>query len=150
MKKIISEINIKNGREILRDVDLILDCTDGWKNKLILNDLSIILNKPLIHAGVREFYGQLFFMIPNKTACLRCIIPEEYKDLSPIPVIGVTAGLLGILQATEAIKFLGGLKTNLIGKLLIVDLLSMSFDIIKIENDEECKKKCHVDSISIS
>jgi len=89
-------------------------------------------------------------MIPNKTACLRCIVPKGVEEESPIPIIGVTAGLLGILQATEAIKFLGGLKTNLIGKLLIIDLLSMSFDIIKIENDEECKKRCQVVSISIS
>ena len=94
-----------------------------------------------IIAGIRDFYGQIITINPQKSACYQCIFPEPESESpnteGPLPVIGVTPGILGTLEALEVIKTTLGLP-NLENKLLMVNLLNLSFNIINIVKDENC------------
>lgn len=133
-KKRIASNNISKA---IIDFDFILDCTDNFESKFLINDACVENKKAFSHAGVNQFYGQALTYLPG-TACYRCIFenpPELKKDLG---IIGVTAGLLGIIQASEALKFIiqkGELLTNI---LLTVDLLNSNFRKINIKANLGC------------
>jgi len=120
--------------------DFIVDCSDNLKTKFLVNRTAIHTRTKCVIAGIKDFYGQIMTIIPGKTACYDCIFndPEEMENNSePLPVIGVTPGILGTLEALEVIKTALGLP-NLENKLLMVNLLNMSFDIIDIIKNEKC------------
>ncbi len=127
-------VAIDEGFSIPEDVDLVVDCLDNFKGKFILGDLCFNYNKPLIHAGIEAFYGQITVIIPGKTPTLREIfnnvVIEERRCL--LSVIGMTPVILGALEANEAIKYLTGIGELLYNKILVVNLLDCSFDIINI------------------
>lgn len=133
------ELTSDNAEILLRDSDLCIDALDNWASKLLLNKVCVELNKPLIHAGVRGFYGQMLIILPGKTPCLRCILPEGIeRRRDKIPVIGVTPGVLGLLQALEAIKLLTGIGEISLGELIIFDGLSLELTKIRIERNPKC------------
>ncbi|MEM1682965.1 MAG: HesA/MoeB/ThiF family protein [Ignisphaera sp.] len=131
------EFSESNGREIVKDVDIVIDAVDNWETRYILNKLCVELKKPLVHAGIIGWYGQATTVIPNRTPCLSCIIPKPLPK-KKIPVIGVTPGILGVIEAAEAIKYLLGIGPSLLNKLLIVDLLYMEFRTIEIKRNVRC------------
>lgn len=120
--------------------DFIVDCSDNLRTKFLVNRTAIHTRTKCVIAGIKDFYGQIMTIIPGKTACYDCIFndPEEMdNDKEPLPVIGVTPGILGTLEALEVIKTALGLP-NLENKLLMVNLLNISFNIIDIIRNEKC------------
>ncbi|UZE92795.1 MAG: HesA/MoeB/ThiF family protein [Methanosarcinales archaeon] len=124
--------------DVLKDATIIVDCLDNFSTRYSLNEFCVKNQKPLVHAAVEGFYGQLTTIIPSKTPCLKCIFPKM-TDKEIFPIIGVTTGLFGALEANEVIKLITDAGEVLAGKLLFYDLLSNSFDIIEIKKNEKCE-----------
>jgi len=124
--------------ELVKGVDVVIDCLDNWPAREVLNKLAVKYRKPLVHAGVARWYGQATTVIPGKTACLACIYPKGMRSETPIPVIGPTPGVLGAVEAAEAIRVLLGLEPGLAGKLLIMDLAAGAFEVVKVRRRPDC------------
>jgi len=107
-------------------VDLIVDCMDNFDTRHILNQYAVKTGIPLIHAGVYGMRGQLTFIQTPETPCLWCINPGSPPPVV-FPIVGATAGIMGCIEALEAIKYLSGVGTNLKGTLLIWDGATMEF-----------------------
>lgn len=127
-----------------QDYDFILDGTDNFPAKFLINDACVLAKKPFSHAGIIRFQGQLTTYIPdNGTPCYRCIF-QSPPPAGVVPtcreagVIGAMGGIIGTLQAMEAIKYLLGLGTTLAGYLLTYDALKMEFKKIKINHNKKC------------
>ncbi|RLG01787.1 MAG: adenylyltransferase [Thaumarchaeota archaeon] len=131
----ISESTI-NG--LLKDIDLVIDGQDNFKTRFLINEECVKKKIPLIHAAVYGFEGRLMTIIPYKGPCLRCLLPEPPPEPPIVPVMAPTPGILGALQALEAIKVLAGVGEPAIGKLIIVDGRELSFYTINVEKDPEC------------
>ncbi|MHA1784319.1 MAG: HesA/MoeB/ThiF family protein [Candidatus Helarchaeota archaeon] len=139
--KLFSEkLSPTNAIGIIKDFDYVIDGTDNFTAKFLINDACIAANKPFTVGGVREFEGQFMTVIPKETTCYRCIFKDPPPpSSSPLPILGVTPGIGGLIEATEAIKYLIGLKDKLLTNTLILfDLKSMNSDKIKIARDENC------------
>jgi len=120
--------------------DFIVDCSDNLKTKFLVNRIAIENDMRAVIAGIKDFYGQIMTINPKNSACYECVFTEPNKERAnetPLPVIGVTPGILGTLEALEVIKSALGLP-NLENQLLMVNLLEMSFNKIKIVRDENC------------
>jgi molybdopterin/thiamine biosynthesis adenylyltransferase len=122
---------------LVGDADLIIDCLDNFATRLVLNALAVRRRLPMIHAGVTGFCGQITFLRPPATACLACLVPEAPPQ-EVFPILGATAGLLGCLEALEALKFLVGAGPLLSGRLLFCDGSAMQFQEVAIEKDPHC------------
>ncbi|MBD3267509.1 adenylyltransferase [bacterium] len=129
--------------DIFSEYDIVLDCTDNYHTRFLLNDTCIQLRIPLIHAGVSQYKGQAMTILPGQSACYRCLFPEEPPQ-DPIPsgygapILGAIPGILGSIQAVEAIKRaleIGELLTN---KILTVDALSMEIRTFTTQRDANC------------
>ncbi len=130
-------VNSKNILQIIKDYDFILDGTDNFPAKFLINDACVISKKPFSHAGIIRFQGQLMTIIPGESPCYRCVFKEmPPKDAIPTcrqaGVIGAMAGVIGCLQALEAIKFITGTGKLLTGSLLTFDALEMNFHKINL------------------
>lgn len=135
-------IDEKTIKKYVKNQDFIVDCSDNLKAKFLVNKVAIENNIRCVIAGIKDFYGQVITINPFKSACYQCIFPEpkenqERPSSNPLPVIGVTPGILGVLEALEVIKTVLGLP-NLENNLLMVNLLELSFDKIKIVKNENC------------
>jgi len=120
--------------------DFIVDCSDNFATKFLVNQTAIKHNLNCVIAGIKDFFGQIITIKPKKTACYQCIFSPPVTDNSmegPLPVIGVTPGILGTLQALEVIKTTLALP-NLENKLLMVNLLDISFNIIDVVKSDNC------------
>lgn len=120
--------------------DYIVDCSDNLRTKFLVNRTAIEYDMKCVIAGIKDFYGQIMTIIPRKTACYECVFndPEKFSSKEgPLPVIGVTPGILGTLEALEVIKTTLSLP-NLENKLLMVNLLNLSFNSIDIVKNESC------------
>ena len=138
-KDYIDENSIK---KYLKGQDFIVDCSDNLPTKFLVNKVAIENNMKCVIAGIKDFYGQIITIIPKKSACYQCVFPDPEKDsidpnTGPLPVIGVTPGILGTLEALEIIKTTLGLP-NLYNNLLMVNLLDLSFNKIQVVKDEKC------------
>jgi molybdopterin/thiamine biosynthesis adenylyltransferase len=123
-----------------KDYDFIVDCSDNFKTKFLVNKIAIENNIRSIIAGIKDFYGQIITINPKKTACYQCVFSEPIEaptNEGPLPVIGVTPGILGTLEALEVIKTALNLP-NLENKVLMVNLLDLRFNIIDIVKNEDC------------
>ena len=133
-----------NIREIIRDYDFIIDGTDNFPAKFLINDACVMEKKPFSHAGIIRFKGQLMTYVPGEGPCYRCVFRDPPpKDAVPTckqaGVVGAMGGVIGSLQAMEAIKFIVGKGQLLIGYLLTYDALTMEFRKIKLpHNTENC------------
>ncbi|AGT34535.1 MAG: HesA/MoeB/ThiF family protein [Thermofilum sp.] len=124
--------------EIAREVDIVVDCLDNWATRFLLNEACVKLRKPLVHAGVRELYGQLTVVKPYEGPCLRCIFPKNPPEESTFPIVGPVPGVIGALEALEVLKLITGHGETLVGKLLFYDGYRNSFDIVKVERRPDC------------
>ncbi|MFX0186923.1 MAG: ThiF family adenylyltransferase [Candidatus Hodarchaeota archaeon] len=135
----IDETSIK---KYLKGQDFIVDCSDNLPTKFLVNKVAVENNMKCVIAGIKDFYGQIITINPKKSACYQCVFPGPEKDsidpnAGPLPVIGVTPGILGTLEALEIIKTALGLP-NLYNHLLMVNLLDLRFDKIQVVKDENC------------
>lgn len=135
-------VNEESIKKYLNEVsyDFIVDCSDNFKTKFLVNKIAIENNLRCVIAGIKDFYGQIITINPKKTACYQCIFSkplENTPDEGPLPVIGVTPGILGTIEALEVIKTTLGLP-NLENKVLMVNLLDLRFNIIDIVKNEKC------------
>jgi molybdopterin/thiamine biosynthesis adenylyltransferase len=125
-------------REMLLDIDLAVDCLDNFRTRFILNDACVEFGKPLIHGAVYGAEGRLMTIIPGKGPCLRCLIPREPAEHDKIPVLGPLPGIIGALEALEAIKVITGLGEPAVGKLIVIDGTDLSFYTIGIGRNPSC------------
>ena len=130
-------ISSANIMDIIKDYDFVLDGTDNFPAKFLINDACVMADKPFSHAGILRFKGQLMTVIPHQSPCYRCVFKTmPPKDAIPTckqaGVIGAMAGVIGSLQALEAVKFLTGAGELLTGKLLTFDALTMKFHTVKL------------------
>jgi sulfur-carrier protein adenylyltransferase/sulfurtransferase len=128
---------------VLGDYDLVVDGADNFPTRYLLNDAALKLGKPVIHASIYRFEGQLTAFIPKEGPCYRCLYPQPPPaDMAPscqeAGVLGVLPGIVGSLQANEAIKVLLGMGTSLAGRLLIFDALKTKFRELKLRRDPAC------------
>ena len=130
--------NIKN---IIRDYDFILDCTDNFEAKFLINDACVELRKPFTHAGILHYGGQLMTCLPFQSACYRCVFeePPPNQTFGREGVFNVTAGVIGTLQAAEALKYFLGVGEMLMDCLLTFDALKLQFRRVKISRNKNCK-----------
>ncbi len=136
-------INNGNGEKIFNNYDLILDCTDNFKSKFLINDLSYLNNKHLIRASIYKFEGQIDFFYPGKSPCLRCYWGNLYQkscinSCDDVGVIGVTPGILGLYQANEAIKYFLGYNIINYNETMWFNLLDNEFYKLNNYKDDNC------------
>ena len=133
----------ENARGIVSDYDVVIDGTDSFATRYLINDACVLERRPLVQASVHRFEGQLSVFATADGPCYRCLHPEP-PPAGSVPncaeggVLGVLPGLLGTLQATEALKLLLGIGTSMAGRLLVVDALTMRFHEVGIERDPTC------------
>ena len=129
--------------EIIGDYDVIVDGADNFPTRYLLNDASVRLRKPVVSASILAFEGQVSTFLPYEGPCYRCLYPTPPPpELAPscgaAGVLGVMAGVMGLLQANEVIKLVAGIGEPLIGRLLLYDSLATRFTELKLKRDPEC------------
>ena len=132
-----------NIMDIIDGYDLIVDGTDNFPTRYLVNDASLIKRIPVVHGSIFRFEGQATVFHPYEGPCYRCLIPEPPPpELAPscaeAGVLGVLPGIIGSIQAIEAIKVLLGLGDTLVGRLLAYDSLEQSFRTFKVNRDPKC------------
>ncbi len=133
----------KNALECLKGADFALDASDNFATKFLVNDACVRLGIPFNISGVARFDGQSLTVLPGTTACYRCIFssPPPRASVAPSSVtglLGTIPGILGTIQATEALKVLLNVGQTLVGELLVVDALNMNFTKIKVLRTPAC------------
>ena len=138
-----TRLSSENVLEIIKDYDLIVDGADNFPTRYLLNDAALKLGKPVVHASIYRFEGQVTAFIPNEGPCYRCLYPSPPPaDMAPscqeAGVLGVLCGVIGSPQANEAIKILLGIGKPLAGRLLMFDALGLKFRELKLRRDPTC------------
>lgn len=138
------KITVDNIQSIIGDYDIILDCTDRFETKFLINDACVLSQKPYVHGGAVRFEGQVMTYLPGQGPCLRCLLEqvpprEETAYCSEVGVLGAVTGVIGSVQALEAVKHLVDIGELLVGKVLRFDGLQMEMRVSKMPHaDPEC------------
>jgi len=137
------ELRAANVQSIFEQYDIVLDGTDRFATRYLTNDACVILRKALVSAAIHRFQGQLFTYVPQRGPCYRCLFAEPpgadaVPNCAQAGVLGILPGVLGTLQATEAIKLILNRGEPLIGRLLTYDALSMQFSEFAFTRDSAC------------
>jgi sulfur-carrier protein adenylyltransferase/sulfurtransferase len=132
-----------NALDILKDYDIIADGTDNFQTRYLVNDACVLLGKPNSYASIFRFEGQASIFGAPDGPCYRCLYPEPpppglVPSCAEGGVLGILPGLLGVIQATETIKLILGIGEPLVGRLLLVDALGMSFRTLKLRKNPDC------------
>jgi sulfur-carrier protein adenylyltransferase/sulfurtransferase len=136
------ELKAANVRTLFSQYDLVLDGTDRLSARYLINDACVLLGLPLVSAAIHRFEGQLLTYVPRRGPCYRCVFPQAadgvVANCAEAGVLGVLPGVLGTLQATEAIKLISGAGEPLTGRLLTYDALEMRFNEFRIARRTDC------------
>ncbi len=136
------KLGADNLREIIAPYDVIVDGSDRLATRYLVNDACVLLAKPLVSAAIHRFEGQAMTYVPGKGPCYRCLFPDSAEGLVPncaeAGVLGVLPGVMGSLQATEAIKLILGLGEPLLGRLLVYDALALQFQEFRFQRRADC------------
>lgn len=132
-----------NALEIFKDFDIIVDGTDNFPTRYLVNDACVISGKPNVYGSIFRFEGQASVFATKEGPCYRCLYPEPpppglVPSCAEGGVLGILPGLVGVIQATEAIKLILGNGEPLIGRLLLIDALGMRFRELKLRKDPDC------------
>lgn len=133
----------ENILDIIKDYDIIVDGSDNFPTRYLVNDACIISKKPLSHGGIFRFDGQAITIIPGKSACYRCLFPEPpppglVPSCQEAGILGAVAGVIGTIQANEVLKYILGTGDLLVGRLLVFNALDSSFRLVKVPRDPMC------------
>ena len=136
-------LNASNIKEIISDYDFVLDGTDNFATKFLVNDACVMAGIPFSHGGILRFDGQTMTVLPGRTACYRCSFrqpppPEAVPSCSQAGVLGAIAGMLGTIQAAEALKFITGAGILLTDTLLTFDAKTMHFRRVGLKKRSDC------------
>ena len=136
------ELTAANVQQIFSGYDLVVDGSDRIGTRYLVNDACVIYRKPLVSAAIHRFEGQAMSYVPGRGPCYRCLFPDVSGAVLPncaqAGVLGVLPGVLGTLQATEAIKLLLGIGEPLLGRVLVYDALTLRFDEFRIARRPDC------------
>jgi molybdopterin/thiamine biosynthesis adenylyltransferase/rhodanese-related sulfurtransferase len=137
-------LNSDNVLDILSGYDLVIDGADNFPTRYLLNDAALKLGKPVIHASIFRFEGQMTTFLPHSGPCYRCLYPDPpppgmAPSCQEAGVLGVLPGLVGCVQATEALKLILGVGESLSGRLLVFDALGTKFRTLKLRKDPNCR-----------
>ncbi len=140
--KIAKHINSENAMEIAEEFDILIDGTDNFPTRYLINDLGVLMDKPVVHGSIFMFDGQVTTFLPGQ-GCYRCLYPAPpppgmVPSCAEAGVLGVLPGIIGSLMATEAIKLILGVGKPLVNRLLMVDALDMDMRTVKIRKDPNC------------
>ena len=132
------KIDETNAADLVGEADGIVDAMDNYPTRYLLNEVAIEKEIPLFHGGIHGFYGQATTIIPGTTPCLKCIFPKA-PPKEVFPVVGVTAGFIGMVQANEVLKYLLGIGELLTGRLFIWDGMQAHAEEICVERNPGCE-----------
>jgi adenylyltransferase/sulfurtransferase len=132
-----------NALEIFKDYDVIADGTDNFQTRYLVNDACVLLDKPNAYGSIFRFEGQASIFATKEGPCYRCLYPEPpppglVPSCAEGGVLGILPGLVGVIQATEVIKLILGIGETLVGRLLLVDALTMQFRTLKLRKNPDC------------
>ena len=132
-----------NVERLIAGYDVILDGTDTFETRYLVNDAAVAAGIPVVHASVFRFEGQLTTFVPYEGPCYRCLYPtppppELAPGCSVAGVLGVVPGIMGMLQSNEVLKLLIGMGEPLVGRLLLFDALDTSFSELRLNRDPKC------------
>jgi len=128
--------------KIIKGYDVIIDCSDNYPTRFAINDACIHEHKPWVYGAVSGFEGQAMMIISGKGPCYRCLYPSSpplSAETSVTGVIGVSPGIIGVIQATETLKYILGKGNLLLGRLLYVDLLEMKVSEFIVHRNPDCQ-----------
>lgn len=138
-----SRIDANNILDLIKEYDMIVDCSDNFATRFMVNDACVLTNTPLSHGSIFRFEGQVTTIVPEKGPCYRCLFehappPGMVPSCQEAGVLGVLPGIIGVIQATEVVKYLLDIGDLLIGRMIYYDALHMTFDEIKIRKNPLC------------
>ena len=133
----------KNILDIIKDYDIIVDGSDNFPTRYLVNDACVLSKKPFSHGGIFRFDGQAITILPGESACYRCLFPEPpppglVPSCQEAGILGAVAGLIGVIQANEVLKYVLGIGDLLVGKLLVFNALDSSSRQVKVPKDPKC------------
>ena len=136
-------VSAENIMALIAPYDFIIDGTDNFAAKFLINDACVLAKKPFCHAGIIRFHGQLMTYVPGKGPCYRCVFrqpppPNAVPTCRQAGVIGAMAGVIGCMQALEAVKYITGVGDLLTGRLLAFDALDMEAHTIQLPGNPDC------------
>ena len=137
------QFSSENAMRIVKDFDLVIDGTDNFPTRYLTNDVCVLLNKPNVYGSIFRFEGQASIFWAEKGPCYRCLYPEPpppglVPSCAEGGVLGVLPGIIGCIQANEAIKLILGIGNPLIGRLMLFNALKMQFRELKLQKDPSC------------
>ena len=138
-----TRLTSRNALEIMRDYDLVVDGTDNFATRYLTNDACVLLGKPNVYGSIFRFEGQASVFAAADGPCYRCLVPDppppgEVPSCAEGGVLGVLPGMIGTIQAAEAIKLVLGVGSTLVGRLLLVNALDMQFHTMRLRRDPAC------------
>lgn len=136
-------LTASNVVEIFAPYSVIVDGTDNFETRYLISDACVLMGKVNVHAAVHRFYGQIGIYSPGLAACYRCFfanppVPGSVANCEQAGVLGILPGIVGSIQAAECLKVLLSLAPNLIGRLMVIDALEMTFKTLQTEPDPSC------------
>jgi molybdopterin/thiamine biosynthesis adenylyltransferase/rhodanese-related sulfurtransferase len=136
-------LNSKNARDIIGGYDLVVDGTDNFPTRYLINDVCVFTGKPFVFGGIFRFYGQVSVFCTKEGPCYRCLFPspppaDSVPSCAEGGVLGFLPGTIGTIQASEAVKLILGIGNTLAGRLLTYNALDVDFRIFDVSKDPEC------------
>lgn len=143
IEKISERLSSENALQLIKDYNVVVDGTDNFPTRYLLNDACVISGKPYVYGSIFRFDGQASVFATKEGPCYRCLYPEPppphvVPDCAEGGVLGILPGIIGSIQATEAIKLILNIGESLAGQLLLFDALKMEFNKLKIQKNEDC------------
>jgi sulfur-carrier protein adenylyltransferase/sulfurtransferase len=143
VRKFETRLSSENALDIFRDFDIVVDGTDNFPTRYLVNDACVLTGKPNVYGSIFRFEGQASVLATKEGPCYRCWYPEPpppglVPSCAEGGVLGILPGLVGVIQATEAVKLILGKGEPLIGRVLLVDALGMKFRQVKLRKNPEC------------
>lgn len=128
----------ENAEEVVREADVVVDALDSYRARFALNEACVGQGVPMVHGAVEGLSGQVTTVMPGRGPCLRCAIPREPAERGSVPILGATAGIIGSIQAMEAIKIMAGIGSPLVGRMLIFSGRDMRFEEMRVNRNPKC------------